>query len=207
MFNFVEEFPSARPSHVLKLGGVAALLVLSAIAGYILLNPMPIEPTGEVLEVKLYATQPPSAVASAAPDAGVVLASYSQPSKTLLVLAPVKIHNTSDKPYSIFDVNGVVRLGNAEYHSADVSPEDFAKVFRYYPDLAGYQQPPLQRHGVVQPGATLTGLLVFDYPITEEQWGQRESFEVKVSFDHGKDIVLTGTDTQLNEFRLTTEPQ
>jgi hypothetical protein len=207
MFNFVEEFPSARPSHVLKLGGVSALLVLSAIAGYILLNPMPVEPTGEVTDVRLYSAQPPSAAANTTPDAGVVLASYTQPGRTLLVLTPVKIHNTSDKPYSIFDMNGVVRLGNAEYHSADVSPEDFAKVFRYYPDLAAYQQPPLQRHAVIQPGETLAGLMVFAYPMTEEQWGQRASFEVKVSFDHGRDIVLSGTDTQLNESQLTAEPQ
>jgi hypothetical protein len=207
MFNFVEELPSARPSHVLKLGSISALLVLSAIAGYVLLNPAPAQPTGEVLDVRIYATQPSAADSSATTNAGLVLASFTEPAKSLLVFTPVIIHNTSNQPYSVFDMNGVVRLGNAEYHSVNVSPEDFARVFSYYPDLVVYRQPPLLRHAVIQPGETVTGLLVFGYPLTEEQWSRRASFQVNVSFDHGKDIVLAGTDTQLNESKLVAEPQ
>lgn len=194
MFNHVEEFPSARPGYVLKVGGIAALLVSSAIGGYILLNPAPVEPSGEVVDIRLYTPPSPAVDANAT---GLILASATVPSPashSLLVLTPVKIHNTGNKPYSIFDINASVRLGNSEYRSADVSPEDFQKVFHYYPELASFQQPPLLRHAVVQPQATLTGLLVFNYPLTEAEWNQRETFQVKVSFERGKDIVLSGTD-------------
>jgi hypothetical protein len=209
MFNLVEEFPSVRPSHALKLGAIAACVVLSTIAGYILLNPQPPVPAGEVLDVKLY-TPPPQEMAA---DGRVVLASVSlpnqagQPNPTLLVLTPVKIHNTSDKPFSILDLAGVVRLGNKEYQSADVSAADFPKVFRYYPDLASYRQPPLLRHEVIQPGATATGLLVFNYPLTEDQWDKRASFQVKVSFDRGRDIVLVEPDTSDASPKLTADTQ
>ena len=71
MFNHVEEFPAARPGHVFKVGGVAAMLVLSAIGGYILLNPAPIEPSGEVVDVRLYTPPSPAVDPSAT---GLILA-------------------------------------------------------------------------------------------------------------------------------------
>ncbi len=191
MFNFVEELPSIRPNYVLKLGTIATVLVVLAIAGYVLVNPAPPEPKGEVLDVKLYV--PPSQAAEV--DGAETPVSEPQPDKTLLVLSPVKIHNTSEKPFSIFDLSGIVRLGNAEFDSADVSMEDFRKVFQYYPDLIAYEQQPLLRHSVIQPGETVQGLLIFNYPLSQDQWDMRTSFQVTASFDHGKDIVLTGADT------------
>src|ERR1700728_1849447 len=105
MFNLVEEFPSPRASHVLKLGAVSTLLVLLAVAGFVMLNPLPRQPDGEVLDVKLYAP---------------------------LVLTPVRLRNASDAPLSIFDLNAVLRLGDAEYNSAAVSPVDFEGVFHAF---------------------------------------------------------------------------
>lgn len=203
MFNLVEEFPSVRATHVLKLGAIATLVVLFIIAGYVFLNPPPTEPQGELLDIKLYIppTQPVEA------RGGVVLASATQPRTTLLVLTPVRIRNTSDEPFSIFDISGVVRLGNAEYDSEDASTEDFQKVFRYYPDLIAYQQQPLLRHSVIRPGETLQGMLIFNYPLTDDQWNMRTSFQVKTSFDHGQEIVLAGTDTPENWPRLNAEAQ
>jgi hypothetical protein len=203
MFNLVEEFPGVRATHALKLGVIATLVVLAGIAGYVLLNPLPSGPVGEVLDIKLYAPHSPGAEA----DGGVVLASTGHPGNPLLVLTPVKIHNSGDKPFSIFDISGVVRFSNAEYDSADVSPEDFRKVFQYYPDLASYSQPPLLRDSVIQPGETLKGLLIFNFPLTEEEWDVRKSFHVTASFDHGKDIVFAGTDTPENWPRLKGQGQ
>jgi len=190
MFNFVEEFPSVRPGHVMKLGAIATTVVVMMLAAYVLLNPLPPGPQGQVLDVKLYV--PHTQTSEVDDDTAPV--SAPQPNRTLLVLSPVKIHNTGDKPFSIFDLSGVLRLGNAEYDSADVSAEDFRKVFQYYPDLVAYEQHPLLRHSVIQPGATVEGLLIFNYPLSEDQWDMRTSFEVKASFDHGDDIVLSGTD-------------
>jgi hypothetical protein len=212
MFNLVEEFPSPRASHVLKLGGLATLLVLLPIAGYVLLNLEPREPAGQVLDVKLYVPHAPGSEASPTTNPRADSAANSRadvesvvPGKTLLVLTPVKIENTSDQPFSIFDLSGVVRLGDAEYESADVSPEDFQRVFQFYPDLSPYQQEPLLRNSVIQPGQTLEGLLVFNYQLSEEQWDQRTSFQVRASFDHGRDIVLSGTDTPDNWPKLSAE--
>ena len=194
MFNLVEEFPGVRASHALKLTAIATLVVLVAIAGYILLNPVPPGPVGEVLDIKLYTPHAPSGGG----DGGVVLAAAALSKNPLLVLTPVKIHNTGSKPFSIFDLTGVVRFSNAEYDSADVSVEDFRKVFQYYPELASYRQRPLLRDAVIQPGETLEGLLIFNFPLPEEEWSVRRSFQVTASFDHGKDIVFSGTDTPDN---------
>jgi hypothetical protein len=205
MFNLVEEFPSARPSHVLKLGAVATLIVLLTIAAYVLLNPLPPGPVGQVLDIKLYTPPAPASEAVSENGAEVVLASATLRNNPLLVLTPVKIENTGDQPFSIFDLFAVVRFSNGEYESADVSAEDFQKVFQFYPELVGYQQQPLLRNSVIQPGETAQGLLIFNYPLTEEQWDLRKSFEVKASFDHGKDIVLSDTDTPESWPRLNAQ--
>jgi hypothetical protein len=201
MFNLVEEFPSPRPSHVLKLGGIATLLVVLALAGFILLNPLPRLPDGEVLDVKLYV--PRQSISG--PNRSTLPVAASDSTQPLLVLTPVKIHNSGDSPLSIFDLSAVVRLGEAEYDSADVSAEDFQRVFRFYPDLASYQEQPLLRHSVIQPGQTLEGMLIFNYSLTEEQWDQRTSFQVKASFDGAEDIVLAGTDMPDNRPKLNAQ--
>jgi hypothetical protein len=203
MFNLVEEFPSPRASHVLKLGAVSTVLVLIAIAGYILFNPLPRPPDGEVLDVKLYSPQS----ITPGPDGTVLMTSATDSARPLLVLTPVKIHNSGNTPLSIFDVSGVVSVGETELERAAIPPEDFQRVFQYFPDLISYQQPPILRHAVIQPGQTLEGLLIFNYPLTEQQWDQRNSFEVKASFDNGPDIVLAGADATDVAPRLDAQAQ
>ena len=203
MFNLVEEFPSPRASHVLKLGAVSTLLVLLAVAGFVMLNPLPRQPDGEVLDVKLYAPRVPVS----GTDAQVQAISATDSAGPLLVLTPVRLRNASAAPLSIFDLNAVLRLGDAEYNSAAVSPVDFEGVFHAFPDLASYQQPPILRHAVIPPGQILEGLLIFHYPLSETQWDQRTSFQVRASFDHGPEIVLAGTDTAESAPRLDAQAQ
>ena len=175
MFNVAEEVPSMRVGRALTLAGIAAVVVLLAIAVYVYVNRVPPTAEGELASVSLYQPQPKlsaDSVAVAIPRGN-----------TLLLLVPVKIRNLSQKPLSVMDLTGVVKLGDTDYKSYAASTSDFDKVFQYYPDLDAYRQAALLPHSQIPPGADSEGLVIFNYALTEDQWSQASSFKVDVSFD------------------------
>ena len=180
MFNVAEEFPSVRIGHVLKLAGIASIIVLVGIAIYVYFGRIPPSAEGEMLDFAPYQAQ-----AKADAPISVTLSQAKQP---LLVLARVKIRNVSKKPLSVFELGAILTIGDAEYRSLNVSDADFERVFQYFPALS--RQEPIPQHAVIAPGQTMRGLLIFNYPVTMEQWNQRNSFRVTVSFDNEPDLVL-----------------
>jgi hypothetical protein len=193
MFNFAEELRPASPRYLLKLVAVSVLIVFFLVLAYVLLNPEPPVPEGELYGVRLYTPDTPSPVAENTAAAGLA----PQPSRSLLVLAPVKLHNVSNKAFAISGLSATVDMGSDQYQSTSVPDKDFPRVFHSYPELSVYQQPPLLHNTVLHPGETRSGLVVFNYPLTPEQWERRTSFQVDVTFDHGKDVVLTEADPPL----------
>jgi hypothetical protein len=181
MFNVAEELPSMQVGHTLRLLGLAAVVVLLVVAGYMYFNRVSPSADGEVLEIKLYQPQP------AVSD----IASTSVPqANSLLAFATVEITNKSTKPLSLQDLSGVVKIGDTDYRSFAASPIDFDRVFRYYDhDLAYYRKPPLFRHTMIQPGESLRGMVVFNYALTEDEWNQAESFKVTGTFDNIPELV------------------
>jgi hypothetical protein len=151
---------------------VAVLLV---IAVYVYVNRVPPTAEGELTAVSLYQPLPQStadAVAVPVPRGN-----------TLLLLVPVKVRNLSEKPLSVMDLSGVVRLGDTDYKSYAASTLDFDKVFRYYPDLDAYRRAALLPHSEIPPGGESQGLVIFNYALTEDQWNHASSFKVDVTFD------------------------
>jgi hypothetical protein len=176
MFNVAEEIPSIRVGRALGFAGIAAVVVLLLVAGYVYVNRVPPTAEGEVAAVWLYQPLPPP-VTDATPVSAVPRGN------SLLLLVPVKIRNLSEKPLAVMDLSGVIRLGDTDYKSYAASSTDFAKVFQYYPDLATHRQPELPRHINIPPGAQSEGLVVFNYALTEDQWSHASTFFVDVTFD------------------------
>jgi hypothetical protein len=183
MFNLAEEFPSLQIKHALKMTCVATVIVLSAIAAYAYRGRVSTPARGQTLSVTPYQTS------NSPSDSTSQIHAQTDPS--LLVLTDVQIENRSNKPLSIFELSGVVKIGAAEYRSLDVSSADFTRVFQYYPDLRQYEHLPLLRHAVLQPGEKLKGMLVFDYPIKLDQWNRRRSFHLNIAFDNERDLIMT----------------
>jgi len=180
MFNIAEEFPPVRIGHVLKLAGIAAIIVLIGIAIYVYFGRIPPSAEGEMLDFAPYQAQ----VKADAP----ISVTLSQAKQPLLVLTRVKIRNVGKKPLSVFELAAILTIGDAEYRSLNVSDADFERVFQFFPNLT--RQEPVPEHTVIQPGQTVQGLLIFNYPMTMDQWNKRNSFRVTVSFDNEPDLVL-----------------
>ena len=108
----------------------------------------------------------------------------------IIVIADVRLHNQSEGPVFLADMAAMLKLPTEEDRSLAASTSDFNRVFVAYPALAPMKQQPMLRDITIPAGATVEGQLVFNYPITKEQWDQRQSLNLVLSFTHQKNLVL-----------------
>ena len=108
----------------------------------------------------------------------------------IIVIADVRLHNQSEGPVFLADMAAMLKLPTEEDRSLAASTSDFNRVFVAYPALAPMKQQPLLRDITIPAGASAEGQLIFNYPITKEQWDQRQSLNLVLSFTHQKDLVL-----------------
>lgn len=172
-------------SPLLKIGLATAITVL-AIAAYMYFGDKPPVATGEVTHLTAY----PIHRASDAGGGRRGTMGVEQTFDEVIVIAQVRLHNQSKVPLFISDMAGVVSLPDQEIRSLAATNTDFGRVFIAYPQLAPMKQEPLLRDTTIQPGATVDGQLVFNYPITRDQWGLRRSMDISVSFVHQKDLTM-----------------
>lgn len=173
MFNVAEQTPTVRPARALGIVAAAVVLVLVAIAGYVLMNRVAPTAEGEISAISLYQPLPAQMPNSTLPP----------PSNGLIALVPVKVRNLSTKPLAVMDITAIVRLGDTDYKSYAASLSDFDKVFQYYPDLEPYHKPIFPRHSDIPPGREGQGLAIFNFALTEDQWSHASTFFIDVTFD------------------------
>ena len=87
-------------------------------------------------------------------------------------------------------MSALLSLPGEEHRSLAANATDFNRVFVAYPQLVPLKQQPLLRDITIPAGETVEGQLIFNYPITKDQWDLRRSFDVTISFNHQKDLVL-----------------
>jgi len=142
--------------------------------------------SGSVLREVVYPVQVDSAESQ--PEPGMPGA-LDQQNETI-VLVQARITNIGKKPLSIFDMVEDVKLEGTNNQSFAALPEDIDRLFQRFPDLAGLRMQPLARHQTIAPGQSAEGLMVFSYPLSAQQWGQRKNSQIIVSFQNGRSLVL-----------------
>jgi hypothetical protein len=101
----------------------------------------------------------------------------------LIVLAGVSVTNTSKKPLTLLDMQANVLLpGNKAINSLAASTPDIPRIFEAYPGLDALRAHPLLRDTVIAPGQTVEGQLIFNYPLTKQQWEARQGLDVTIQF-------------------------
>jgi hypothetical protein len=166
---------------------VAAVIVLLVIGAYVYFNEKPPVVAGEIMHISYYPIHSESkknqfATASVAPVETIF--------DEIIVIADVRLHNQSAGPVFLADMSALLKLPNEEDRSVAAGTADFGRVFVAYPQLAPMKQQPLLRDITIPADATAEGQLVFNYPITKDQWDQRQSLTLTLSFTHQKDLVL-----------------
>ena len=176
MFNVTEQTEQTPTVKAARTVGVvigAIVIVLVAIAVYVMMNRVAPTAQGDITAIWLYQPLPAQMPNSTIPP----------PSNGLIALVPVKVRNVSTKPLAVQELTAVVRLGDTDYKSSAAVSSDFDKVFLYYPDLNPYRKPIFLVHSEIPPGGELQGLAIFNFALAESQWNQASTFFVDVSFD------------------------
>ena len=108
----------------------------------------------------------------------------------MIVLADVQIKNQTDIPLFLHDMWGVVHLPDEDQRSLAASGRDFEKVFIAYPDLKQFEKAPLPRDLTLTPGQEVQGMVIYNFPISKEQWASRTGMDLTFSFLHQKPLIL-----------------
>ena len=167
---------------------LATLLVCAVIAAYVLLGQKPPMATGDVARVSVFPVHTTiHGGAAGAPGMPGQDEVYDQ----LLVMAHVRVHNQSKEPISVDDAWATVTLPNGETRrSLAASDTDFQRVFAAYPQLAPIRMDPFRRDVTIQPGESVDGMLVFNYPMDDQQWASRKAMTVTVSFANARELTM-----------------
>ena len=173
--------------HPLLKVAAAALIVVLAIGAYVYFDEKPPPVAGEILHLTAYPIHRESkARLFGAPSTATVDSTFDQ----IIVIADLRLHNQSQGPVFLSDMSALLKLPTEEDRSLAAIASDYNRVFIGYPELAPMKQQPLLRDITIPAGATAEGQLVFNYPITKEQWDQRQSLDITISLLHQKDLVL-----------------
>ena len=163
------------------------VVVLLVIGAYIYVEEKPPVVAGDVLHLSAYPIHRESKASMfSTPQVGQVDNNFDE----VIIIADVRIHNQSQGSVFLADMAALLKLPTEEDRSAAATASDFNRVFIAYPTLAPMKQQPLVRDTTIPAGATAEGQLVFNYPITKEQWDQRKSLDITLSFINQKDLVL-----------------
>jgi hypothetical protein len=164
----------------------ALAVVVAAIAAYVYFNEKPPVAVGEVIRLTAY---PIHRVSNAIPE-GSRAARVELNFDEIVVIAQVRIHNQSDGPLFLSDMAALLSLPGEEHRSLAASAGDYNRVFIAYPQLIPMKQQPLLRDTTIPAGESVEGQLIFNYPITKDQWDLRRSLDITLSFLHQKDLTL-----------------
>jgi hypothetical protein len=175
----------AGPGIVLKLL-IAAVIVMLAIGAYVYFGQRPPAASGEVTHLTAY---PIHKVTNNIPY-GSKAAHVEQTFDEIIVVAQVRLRNQTQGPLFLSEMTCLVGLPGEEHRSIAASINDYNRVFIAYPELLPMKQQPLLRDTTIAAGDTVEGQLIFNYPITKDQWDLRRSVDITISFLHQNDLVL-----------------
>jgi hypothetical protein len=109
----------------------------------------------------------------------------------LLVFTQVHIQNLSDKTLTIEEVSALLQgNGIPARRSVAAAKIDFDKVFQMYPQFASLKADPLLNETKIAPHQSVDGLVIFDYPITPQQWDLRRGLTVAIDFTNNTQLAL-----------------
>jgi hypothetical protein len=167
---------------------IAAILVTIAIGLYVFLAQKPPVASGEVLATTVY---PIHTVLSNGGGNQQGMAGSAESYDQLLVLSKVRIRNQTDIPLFLQDIRSSIKLPDGtEQENVAASDNDMNRVFQAYPSLAYLRSPTIGRDLTLTPGQFAEGLVIFNYPITKDQWDKLQTAKVVVSFMHQKNLEL-----------------
>ncbi len=174
---------------ILKNLVIAAIVVTIALGLYVYLAQKPPVASGEVLTTTVYPIHTVLSNGGGGTQEG--MAGSAESYDQLLVLSKIRVRNQTDIPLFLQDIRSAIKLPDgSEQENVAASDNDMNRVFQAYPSLSYLRSPTIGRDITLTPGQFAEGLVIFNYPITKEQWDKLQSAKVVVSFMHQKNLEL-----------------
>ncbi len=154
---------------------------------YTRMRGIPAVASGSVVRLNIYAMHP-----TVDPDLpGPSMPGASLDQDQVIVFAQLQVNNVTKKPLEIFDMAATMKSQQLDpQRSLAASATDVDRLFQAYPDAAHLRAPLLLPHMIIPPGQSASGQVIFNYPISQQEWDQRSSFQIKVSLENGPSILL-----------------
>ena len=170
--NIGEEFGTAKrnlPPAKILLIAIAAVLIVVAIASF---------------------------VKRAKPQAGGSLDNVSAveipDQKSTMAALTFTLRNTSDTTLYVRTLQGKIKTPSGEQTADAVSAVDFDRYFQAFPTLKNGVQPALAPETKVQPGESVSRTIIAVFPVTLDDFNQRQSTSVIIQpYNQTVPVVLT----------------
>jgi hypothetical protein len=175
-------------SHIVIATVVASIVVIVAVAIYVISGQEPPVATGDVTRVIAH---PVHRETSGLDASGAVMAkeSFDQ----IPVFTHVKLHNQSKTPLFLHQLLTNVTMDDGIHSVYAATPTDYERLFKAYPDLAGLHGKSLATEETIPAGEWLEGDFVSSFRMTKAQWEGRKALDFSVSFRYQPDLKLNPT--------------
>ena len=101
------------------------------------------------------------------------------------VLATVHIHNRLHVPLFLKDITGTLTAADGTAISTSaVEKNDLPNLYLAFPKLKPLSSTPLYRETTIQPGADGGGMVILDFPISQNDWATHKAVSVTLDFYH-----------------------
>jgi len=173
-------------SHFGLASVAATLLVVFAVAVYVLLTQKPPVASGEIVQVWAY----PNHVVTSGRDAnGAPMArkSFDQ----VLVFARIKLRNQSKIPLVLENALANLKQSDGILSISAGSTGQFDEVFLAYPELAALHSNALSPHATIEPEQNVEGTAFWIFLMSRQEWEARKDLNFTFKFQYQDDLVLT----------------
>jgi len=172
-------------SHIVIATIVAAILVVIAVAIYVITGQKPPASAGEVTRVIAHMMHHETS--------GIDASGRPMPREDfdqVLVFTHIKLHNQTREPLFLRQLLTNITLDDGVHSSYAAVPGDYERLFQAYPELAGLHGKAVAVEATIPPGEWIEGDFVSSFRITKAQWEARKGLDYSVSFRYQPDLKL-----------------
>jgi hypothetical protein len=164
-----------------------ALVVVGAVFGYVYLTPH------RIADISVTHTSVVPTHTVFKTDSKLVGA-QDEVQDMIYVMATVRIDNHSRIPLTIDDLGGTVtppdNTGDPTTITA-VQKDGLDSIYTAFPAVKPAASPALLRETTIQPGDHAEGMVMLNFPISEDDWNKRKSASVTIGFYHQDPFTVT----------------
>jgi len=188
-----EEFTRGS-GHVVWSIIAATLLVVIALALYVLATQKPPVASGEIVQVWAH----PNHVVTSGFDASgqpMPRQSFDQ----VLVFARIKLLNRSKNPLILEDVLANLRQADGILSVSAGSTGQFDEVFLAYPELAARRSNAFSPRATLEPGQSVEGTAFWIFRMSRQEWEARQDLNFTFRFQYQDNLVLAPHTTVMEQ--------